>query len=278
MLDRLRRDAALAAIEDLGFFNSVRWLEEIDSTNRSLARELKSDASIPLPALLVADRQHAGIGRGKNAWWSPTGCLMFSIAVPWPNVHPDLAKLPLRVGLAVAQALAPKSVSQPKVKWPNDVYIDDRKVAGILIESSSHRCHGQLQDVSIIGIGINCCVDLGSAPDEIRSTAISLHEVARFKDSGSTVPESTTPESVLLSVLLQWLEAEQQAIAEPQSLMEVWPEWSWLDGKWVEVTTGGSVLVGLAKGIDAQGALIVEDRFGRSHTILSATVRTLNYT
>lgn len=276
MLDRLRRDAALAAIEDLGFFKSVRWLAEIDSTNRTLARELKSDSPLPLPALLVADRQVAGIGRGQNRWWSPTGCLMFSMAVPWPNFHPDLARLPLRVGLAVAQALAPRSASQPKVKWPNDVYIDDRKVAGILIESSNQRHEGKALDVTIIGIGINCCVDWDGAPEELRSSAISLHEVAHHKEPTSTTLESTTPESVLLSVLQHWLETEQQAIAEPQRLMDVWPTWSWLDGKWVEATTGGNTLVGIAKGIDFQGALIVEDRFGRSHTVLSATVRTLN--
>jgi BirA family biotin operon repressor/biotin-[acetyl-CoA-carboxylase] ligase len=270
MLQPLSRDAALQAIEQLGYFESVRWWDEVDSTNRCLARELKSDSPPSLPALLVADRQSAGVGRGPNRWWSPSGCLMFSMAIPWSIREPDRATLPLRVGLSVAQSLAEWSIDQPKVKWPNDVYIEDRKVCGILIESSSRKTDDFTEEYSIIGIGINCCIDWNSAADELRSSAISLHE-ASPKDLAGSI----SPETVLVSVLQHWRQVMAGSRSEARWLEREWGEWSWLDGKWVEIVTGATLLSGIAKGIDSSGALLIEDRFGRTRAILSGTVRVL---
>lgn len=270
MMQRLSRDAALQAIDELSYFQSVRWWEEVDSTNRCLARELKSDLPPLLPALLVADRQLAGVGRGRNRWWSPAGCLMFSMAVPWSIPEQERAILPLQIGLAVAQSLSEWSIDQPRVKWPNDVYIEDRKVCGILIESSTRRTDDGTEDYSIIGIGINCCIDWIGAPDELRGSAISLHEA-----SPRNLAESISPESILVSVLRHWREVAERSRMDKRWLEREWPQWSWLDGKWVEIVSGGVSLIGLAKGIDASGALQIEDRFGRMHTILSGTVRAI---
>lgn len=270
MQDRMRRDDALSALEQTGFFQSIRWVDELDSTNHTLARELKSETPLGLPALLIADRQHAGVGRGTNAWWSPSGCLMFSMAIPWSHPQRALAKMPLAVGLAVAQSLADWSVDQPKVKWPNDVYIEDRKVCGILIESSVRKEQGRTEEYSIIGIGINCSVDFESAPEALRISAISLHRAAP-RSLGATI----CPESVLVAVVSKWLELRQRFLDDPDWLNREWPQWSWLDGKWVEIVSGGVSLIGLAKGIDASGALRLEDRFGRTHSILSGTVRAI---
>ena len=270
MQDRMRRDDALAAIEQLGFFQSVRWVDEVDSTNRTLARELRANTLLPLPAVLIADRQQAGVGRGANSWWSPSGCLMFSMAIPWANPPKYLAKMPLVVGMAVAQSLAEWSVEQPKIKWPNDVYIEDRKVCGILIESSARNDQGTNQDYSIIGIGINCCVDFEDGPEELRGNAISLHRTAPRSLSAAICPES-----VLIALLSKWLAMSQRSIDEPEWIDREWPQWSWLDGKRVEVVSGGVTLHGIAQGIDTSGALMLEDRFGRMHTILSGTVRAI---
>lgn len=270
MTQRWSRDTALQAIEQLGYFQSARWWDEVDSTNRCLARELKSDTPPSLPALLVADRQSAGVGRGTNRWWSPPGCLMFSMAIPWSIQEADRATLPLRVGLSVAQSLAEWSVNQPKVKWPNDVYIEDRKVCGILIESSARKTFDSTEEYSIIGVGINCCIDWTGAPDELRASAISLHE-ASPKDLAGSI----SPETVLVSVLQRWRHGMVGSRSEDRCLEREWEEWSWLDGKWVEIVTGGKFWNGIAKGIDSSGALLIEDRFGRTHAILSGTVRAL---
>lgn len=266
----MRRDDALSALEQIGFFQSVRWVDDVDSTNRALARELKSEMPPGLPALLVADRQNAGVGRGSNAWWSPSGCLMFSMAIPWSDPQRGFSKMPLSVGLAVAQSLAEWSSDQPKVKWPNDVYIEDRKVCGILIESSSRKDQASSQDYAIIGIGINCCVDFENGPEALRSSAISLHRAAPRALSASICPEL-----VLVAVVSKWLALQRQAIDEPNWLDREWPQWSWLDGKCVEVVSASGSLIGIAKGIDSSGALMIEDRFGRTHTVISGTVRAI---
>lgn len=266
----MRRDDALRAIEQTGCFESVRWVHEVDSTNRALARELKSDSPPALPTLLIADQQTAGVGRGANAWWSPKGCLMFSMAMPWSIPEQARATIPLQVGLAVAQSLSEWSIEQPKVKWPNDVYIEDRKVCGILIESSTLRTGVRAEEYAIIGIGINCRIDWTGAPDELRASAISLHEAVP-----KSLIDSLSPESVLVAVLNHWRQAINRSIADPQWLQKEWPDWSWLDGRWVEITTGGEALIGIATGIDTSGALRIADQFGRTHSILSGTVRIL---
>ncbi len=272
MLAKLRRNAALDAIDAIGYFRRIEWHDTLDSTNRYLARELKTASPLPLPALIVSDAQSSGVGRGNNDWWSPTGCLMFSMAAAWPTSTSDLGRLPLRVGLAVAESLANVTSERPLVKWPNDVYLGDRKVCGILIESSTRGLQGaDAQAVSIIGIGINCQVDFSDAPQALHSTAISLHERAAIGKS-----EGTTPESVLVGFLNQWMAIQQRTIQDPGWMDRAWPEWSWLDGKWIEITQGDRVWIGQARGIDARGALQVTDATGQLHSVLSATVRTIS--
>lgn len=272
MLPRLRRESALQAIAEWDYFRTVEWHDAIDSTNRYAARVMRQEHPPELPALFVADAQTHGVGRGKNVWWSPTGCLMFSMVIGWDRNAMDYARLPLLVGMAVARSLAPVASIKPLVKWPNDVVIDDRKACGILIESSARTTQGGgIEDVSVIGIGINCQVDFRSAPEEIRSVAISVHEVAK----STANPEASTPEATLVRFLSEWMERASHHAEDPTWLDRSWSEWSWLDGKWVEVTSGERVLSGIVRGIDRSGALLLEDHLGRQHTILSGTVRTI---
>ena len=124
MIPDLRRSAAMDSLRELGWFEHVEWFEEIDSTNRAMVRQVK-EGQVTLPALMVADSQTHGAGRGANRWYSPTGCLMFSLGLslrdlPLP-ADAGTSLLPLQVGLSVAQALGPLSRSKPMVKWPNDV-------------------------------------------------------------------------------------------------------------------------------------------------------------
>lgn len=266
MLSDVRRTAAIQAIHEFGYFKKVEWFSEIDSTNRYLARECKS-GQIPLPALIVTDRQSRGVGRGGNTWWSPEGCLMFSIAMPWSQRDKESAKLPLLAGMAVAQTVTQLVHGRACVKWPNDVYLEDRKICGILMESSA-KTDETSHDICIIGIGINCCVDFSNAPDELRSTAISLHE-----SYGSRIEEAITPESVLLQFLHRWVAVHEEWRNDPQWIESNWESWDWLSGRMVEVTLPSRVIQGIASGIDSTGALIIIDRFGRNERVISGTVR-----
>jgi len=271
MFPELRRRLAIESIEQLRFFRSIQWLDQVDSTNRYLERQVKS-GELNMPCLAVADQQSAGTGRGTNRWFSPQGCLMFSMAIEHSMLSAQrnslgFSKLPLQVGLAVAHALEPLVRSQPKVKWPNDVYVEDRKICGILIESSTVASLGY----AIIGVGINCRVELGQAPDQVRQNAVSLHEVLADRDQ-----ELASCESVLQAFLQSWLQIRQWCDEQPDWIEANWHKWDWLVDRQIQVQQPTRLLFGKADGIGPDGSLNLIDSYANRHTILSGTVRVMD--
>ena len=275
MIPELRRRLALESIEQFEFFRSVQWLDQVDSTNRHLDRQIKA-GQVPLPCIAVADEQSAGVGRGANRWFSPQGCLMFSMAIEHTMLDPAntpqrLAMLPLRVGLALAQSLEPLVRSQPKVKWPNDVVVEDRKISGILIESQTvgSQTVGSM-GYAIIGIGINCTVEFDQAPEEVRRHAVSLHQVLANRDQ-----EQASCESVLLGFLRSWFDLQEICASEPDWIERNWPAWDWLADREIQVQQPTKTWHGRADGIGSDGSLRLIDSQAIRHTILSGTVRVL---
>jgi BirA family transcriptional regulator, biotin operon repressor / biotin---[acetyl-CoA-carboxylase] ligase len=275
MIPELRRRLALESIEQFEFFRSVQWLDQVDSTNRHLDRQIKA-GQVPLPCIAVADEQSAGVGRGSNRWFSPQGCLMFSMAIEHTMLDPAntpqrLAMLPLRVGLALAQSLEPLVRSQPKVKWPNDVLVEDRKISGILIESQTvgSQTVGSM-GYAIIGIGINCTVEFDQAPEEVRRHAVSLHQVLANRDQ-----EQASCESVLLGFLRSWFDLQDICASEPDWIERHWPAWDWLADREIQVQQPSRTWYGRADGIGSDGSLRLIDSQAIRHTILSGTVRVL---
>lgn len=272
----IKRQYALDEIAGLGYFKSMEWVESIDSTNKQLVQSVRQQ-SIPLPALVVADRQSSGVGRGSHQWWSPTGCLMFSMAIPIGESELSDAEsldgscvssalLPLRVGYAVAECLEPFSSAKPLVKWPNDVYISGRKVCGVLIEVIPKSL--PLSSIAVIGIGINCQVDFQGAPAEIRANATSLHEWSRSKST-----ELASTENVLVQFIHQWLSLEQQQNVNPRWLLDHWGERSLLDGQWVTVKHSAGLAQGRCLGIGDSGALRVQNERLEVIEILAGTIQ-----
>ncbi|MEN9468084.1 MAG: hypothetical protein RL081_2085, partial [Pseudomonadota bacterium] len=141
---------------------TVEVLPQIDSTNTELMRRARAGQIEPV--LLVAERQTAGRGRLGRDWSSDTQAqgrtLTFSLGLPLTPA--DWSGLSLAVGLSVVQSLHP----QLRLKWPNDVWLGDRKVAGILIETASV---GQDRYV-VIGIGIN--IEAGARDSALRGTRV----------------------------------------------------------------------------------------------------------
>jgi BirA family biotin operon repressor/biotin-[acetyl-CoA-carboxylase] ligase len=126
---------------------SVEILPELDSTNSELMRRARAGQADPL--LLVAERQTAGRGRLGRAWHSTAGqSLTFSLGLRLAPA--DWSGLSLAVGVSVAESLHPAV----QLKWPNDVWLDDRKLGGILIETASFG-EGAGARYAVIGIGLN---------------------------------------------------------------------------------------------------------------------------
>lgn len=127
---------------------TVEVLPEIDSTNTELMRRARAGQTDPV--LLVAERQTAGRGRLGRQWQSAAGAsLTFSLGVPLAPA--DWSGLSLVVGTVVAEALHPAI----QLKWPNDLWVEDRKLAGILIETANWSSGGVAQRYAVIGVGIN---------------------------------------------------------------------------------------------------------------------------
>ena len=130
-----------------------------DSTNEQ-AKQLAIQGA-PNGTLVTANEQTAGRGRQGRSWYAPAGqALLASLILREP---PDL--LTLRAGVAIAQAIG----TNAKIKWPNDVLINGRKVAGILCEGRPD------QDWAVVGIGINIAIDLEQVPKDLRPKLTSLN-------------------------------------------------------------------------------------------------------
>jgi len=204
-----------------------------DSTNER-AKAL-AEAGAPHGTLVSADEQSAGRGRQGREWTAPPrSSLLLSLVL---REFGEL--LPLAASVAVAEACEAAGANCA-IKWPNDVWIDGRKVAGILVEGRPQ------EGWAVLGIGLNVDTELEQLPPELRETATSLRIAAR----------APSPE-VLLSTLLETLELRLGDPAE--RVLEAWAERDALRGRRVR-WEGGE---GTAAGVDASGALLVDTGEGR---------------
>ena len=152
------------------FGRPLRWFDSIPSTN---AHALEwAMAGAPEGALVVAEHQTAGRGRLGRRWLDrPGGMLMLSLVLR-PELPPEReGLLPTAAGLACAEAIESLTVLRPALKWPNDVTLRGRKVAGILVET---RRGGPLLESAVVGIGINVAWRQEDMPAQLRATAVSL--------------------------------------------------------------------------------------------------------
>ena len=149
----------------LGGGFAITHHDEVTSTN-DLAMELARNGA-PSGTLISADVQTAGRGRRGAPWLAPAGSsVLMSLLVRFPALPPP-AHLAIITGVGAANAL--RAMDVPAfIKWPNDLLVDSRKVAGILVETTG--------DAAVIGVGVNCAVE--EFPEEIRDRAASLHALA----------------------------------------------------------------------------------------------------
>lgn len=207
-----------------------------DSTN-DRARHL-AGVGAPHGTLVTAEEQTAGRGRQGRTWTaSPGRALLASVLLRDP---PRPALLPLAAAVATAEACEAVAAVRCSIKWPNDVWVGERKVAGILVEARPG------EGWAVVGIGVNVSTALGELPPELRETATSL----AIAGGSARTEEVLEP---LLAALERW-----QAAA-PRELLAVWRERDALAGRRVRWRDGE----GTARGVDDEGALVVDTTAGR---------------
>ena len=233
------------------FLETIEFHPELSSTN-DLALELVSRGSVQTPLLVLTERQTAGRGRGENRWWSDSGALTFSLVTESPATNLPAQSCPqasLTVGLAVCEALEELLPgAELGLKWPNDVYLGRRKVCGILVDVPPAKS-GTL----VVGIGLNVNNSFAAAPPELQATATSLLDATGRKHH--------------LTEILAWI---LRRVAERLRLLGSggldlsghWESRCLLRGRTVQVTAGQRQTIGVCRGIDAQGALLLEHNSG----------------
>jgi len=246
------------------FIRQGQWHDSLGSTNNR-ALELAVDPLVQMPILVGATEQSAGRGRGSNRWWAADGTLMFSVLFDMPSLGLPQFEWPrfsLGTALTIAETIEAFLPNVPVgLKWPNDVWIGNRKTCGILIEQSD-RAPGRL----VVGIGLNINTQFDAAPAELRSIATSLHT-----ESGQTF--------CMQQVLIQFLQRWEFNIAAQKAgdwdLERLWSRLCVLSGRTVCVTAAGNESTGLCTGIANDGALLVVDR-GQTVRHYAGTVRPID--
>ena len=215
------------------FVDRVLYLDETASTNDVALRLAQTEAESG-NLLVWTDCQTGGRGRGNNRWLADAGSVTFSLYLPNPGLEGQaISQLSLICALAVADALTPHVV--PQLKWPNDIYVSNRKLCGILVERADRGL--------VVGVGLNVHNDVS----QVDIPAIALHEVTRGEiDVVSLVIDLFRH----LNTLHDLLRGDQLDLAR------AWNPRCWLRGK--RVTIDGKE-TGICGGVQSDGGLRVGD-------------------
>ncbi len=241
----------------------VVWLAETGSTNVEASRLAEEGAAEG--TVVVAETQHQGKGRLGRNWHSPPGVNLYCSVVLRPQILPVAAfQLTFLSAVAVARAIEAESSLQPLIKWPNDILVNGKKVAGLLNEMSAET---ERVNHVILGIGVNLNMRKEQFPSDLRNPATSL-----FMEAGHEVNRL-----LFLRNLLEALDS-LYAIYLREGYKPVRDEWvtrCGMIGRRVAVGGLADHLEGVATGIDDNGALLVVRAGGVVARVLAGDVRIL---
>lgn len=237
-----------------------KYLMSVDSTS-AYGLDLATRGTDDTPFLVFAERQSRGRGRGVNRWHSSEGALTFSLVWCFPSEsnNQPLSCLSIHCGIAICEAFLEMDLSADVgLKWPNDVYLDGRKVAGILIETVDRTPRPY-----VVGIGINVNNDFEHAPVDVRQRAISLSDV-----SGGT---KICRAELMLSVLDHLSDRLTTESLHGSPEQTEWERFCILRGKQVTVRTPRETISGTCLGLAPDGALRIQSN-GATQLIVSGEV------
>lgn len=236
--DGLDRDKIKTNLKNRWIGSSIIVYKSTSSTNDvavEYARNPDNHGTV-----IFAEEQTAGRGRGGNKWLSKKGdSTLCSIVLSSEQINPEI--LCLSCAVAVAEAVGKGA----KIKWPNDIILNGRKVAGILLETKKYKNH----TAYILGIGINCHQKQNDFPKEMRKTATSI-DIER-----DSLIDRNTLAKRLLSSIEHWLDIAKKNSGK---VIEQWQKLSILLHKRITVIYKSKKFTGNCIGIDPEKGLIVQ--------------------
>lgn len=238
--------------------------DEADSTNR-IAREMIG-SGCPAGTVVRAATQSGGRGQYGRMFSSPRGGLYFSLVLQ-PDLNPEVLPLiTLATGVACRDIVWAETGLGARLKWPNDLYLADRKVGGILCESVPSHSAPQSAWV-IVGVGLNVNSEPADFPAALRPLVTTLRACSgrMFAMEG------------LLRKLVTAIAAKVEALHRtPAEVLEQWQQLDYLLGKRVRYSSAANTMEGRGLGIGAEGGYLFQDDRGVIHTIIAGQVRLLD--
>lgn len=235
----------------------IAYFPQTDSTNLR-ARQLAAEGA-PEGTLVVAETQLQGRGRRGRGWHSPAGEGIYASLILRPRIQPQEAtQLVLLAAVAVAEALLASAELPFTIKWPNDILVGGKKIAGILLEMSLET---ERVDHVVIGLGLNVNPPAGGLPPELAGIATSLGAAA-----GRTFSRAE-----LLRRCLEKLEGlyDRFLAGEREPIRRRWHELAGIVGERVRIAGIDRIYAGRVVEIDADGFLILESAAGARERILA---------
>lgn len=247
----------------LGTHRMGRALLVRDSTASSNDDAWDALATLGDGAAVVALAQTRGRGRNGRAWAQVPGRgLALSVALRLGCDVRQAGAIPLAAGLAVVRAVHALGVPAARLKWPNDVLVGGRKLAGVLCEVRRAAGGG---DAVVIGVGLNVAQARADFPDELRELATSL----AIEGSNATLEDAAA--EVLTKLEPLWNELQE---GDRAAVLAEWSRWAGHWGEWVRVRTPSGTVEGLAQRLDSDGGLVLRTEAGTEITVIAGDVST----
>jgi len=239
----------------------IQAFVETPSTNDECFAAAARGADKPLA--IIANTQTNGRGRRGNRWEAKPGqSALLSLLLPGRDL--SVETLSLAAGLAVAEGVETLIGRNPELKWPNDVLIDDHKLAGVLIETRPNVPNPMLTDY-VIGVGMNVMQTDKDFPGSLAARAISLNMICRKQWDITDV----------IAVLLKKLDLWCNPLARGQEIVPLWLSRCHMLEKNIRVSCSGRVIEGTVADIDPLEGLIIRDHHGLNHACLASQTTVL---
>ena len=238
----------------------LHYFAELGSTNTH-ARVL-AEGGAAEGEIVIAESQTEGRGRLGRRWESPPFVNLYLSVVLRPRLAPACApQITLMAGVALVETIQPLIEQTPMIKWPNDILVGGKKIAGVLSEAV---CDSERVAHVILGIGFNLNYRSSSMPPQIRNRATSVADL-----TGNSVERESALLRLIHNLDRCYGDLEESGF---ESLRPRWDRYFGLRGRRVRIENFDQVFMGYARGIDRDGALLVEDDRGALQKIYAGDV------
>ena len=239
---------------------NIIYLKETDSTN-TRAKELAAQGA-PEGTLIIAEKQTNGRGRRGRNWFSPPGGGIYCSLILRPTMQPgETPRITLMTAVVLAETLIFLMKLKLRIKWPNDILVNGKKLAGILTEISTEM---DAVNYIVVGLGLNVNTRFENFPKEIKKTATSI-----LIETGNRTPRIKLIQNYL-KLYEQYYDMFKKNNFKP--IMSRWRELADIIGKQIKVNVIGKTHIGEVVDVDNDGVLILKDDQGMLQRIFSGDI------